>query len=673
LEKYWIEKDNSYQKLLTILLKLTLLSVPLYVNKYIYNFRVNQEAVLKLFAVFLIAIWLVKIINTEKYSLQKTKLDLPIILFSLALILSLFISKTKTVSFQEFIIFLSYILIFFLITNNLDNKANFNSFIHLFFIISLVVSIYTLMQYYGIDPYLSDLHSLTSTIGQKNWISNYLAMIFPGAFSYFLLEQSQKRILYFLLLSILYTTLMICQSRGIWISIGLTLIFAIYIIIKFKLYEIFHKNKKWLTLLLITLLLITIIYSTDNPLNKSAITVPQRAMTTFDEQDPSINTRFLIWKTTLEMIKERPILGSGIGTFKMNYLVYQAEFLKNNPYYIQYSGKARDAHNEYLQMWAELGIIGLGIFIGIILMFYSSIINYLKKVNKDNEKDKIIVFGLILGITCFLIHSIFTFPLRVPALGVTFFALLGLTVIYIRKINLDKTCSDNKPKELKLKNKGIKIALTVLVLFFMIWTINLVAVKPYIAEIKYFNGMRHNVDGNYKEALTYFEQAALLYPYNGRILHALGTTYYNLGNLSKAEEVLQKAIRYMIDANTFYNLGLVYRQAGLFSKAEEEFRYAAYLIPKFTKAYYDLGYLYFIQEKYDDTIEQWSKILEIEPLFDNKYIVLNNLGIVYKKKQMPDKALEYFLEALVLAPEDSPVIEEIEKEIYNIYKSNLDN
>jgi len=207
----------------------------------------------------------------------------------------------------------------------------------------------------------------------------------------------------------------------------------------------------------------------------------------------------------------------------------------------------------------------------------------------------------------------------------------------------------------------------------MIWTINLVAVKPYIAEIKYFNGMRHNVDGNYKEALTYFEQAALLYPYNGRILHALGTTYYNLGNLSKAEEVLQKAIRYMIDANTFYNLGLVYRQAGLFSKAEEEFRYAAYLIPKFTKAYYDLGYLYFIQEKYDDTIEQWSKILEIEPLFDNKYIVLNNLGIVYKKKQMPDKALEYFLEALVLAPEDSPVIEEIEKEIYNIYKSNLDN
>lgn len=38
---------------------------------------------------------------------------------------------------------------------------------------------------------------------------------------------------------------------------------------------------------------------------------------------------------------------------------------------------------------------------------------------------------------------------------------------------------------------------------------------------------------------------------------------------------------------------------------------------------------------------------------------------------MPDEALEYFLEALQLVPEGSPIIEEIEKEIYNIYKSNL--
>mgnify|MGYP003681900109 CR=1 FL=1 len=618
--------------MLTIFLKLLLIIIPLLVNKYVYNFRVNQDTILKLFTIILFSVWLVKIINTEKYSLKKTKFDLPLILFTLVLVLSFFISKTKTVSLQEFIIFFSYILLFFLITDNLNKKADFDSFIHLFFIISFLVSIYTIIQYYGIDPYLSDLYSLTSTIGQKNWISNYLAMIFPVMFSYFLLEQTKKnKIIYFALLAVLYTTLMICQSRGIWISISLTLIFAIYIVIKSNLLKIFQENKKWLFLLLVTFLVITIIYSTDNPLNKSAITVPQRALSAFDAQDPSINTRLLIWKTTLEMIKDRPIFGLGIGTFKMNYLEYQSEFLKDNPYYVKYSGKAGEAHNEYLQMWAEIGIVSLGIFIGFILMFYSLIIDYLKK--NDIEKEKIIVFGLVLGITCFLIHSLFTFPLHVPALGVTFFALLGLTVVYTRKINLVKTDSDNRQKEFKLKNEGIKIALTIFVLVFIIWVINLVAIKPYVAELYYFKGIRYYVDSNYREALPNLDYAAQLDPYNGRILHALGTTYYHLNNQSKAEDILQKTKKYITDRNTFRNLGLSYMQSSRYQEAEKEFKHAIYLDPKFTKAYVDLAYLYAKQEEYDKAIVEWKKILEIDPDFYEKYNVLYFMGLAIKKNK----------------------------------------
>lgn len=668
--KYLIKEINIYNNLIIIFLKLLLLTVPLFVNKYVYNFRVNQEAILKLFTVILFSIWLIKIINTEKHSLQKTKLDLPLILFALVLFLSLFISKTKTVSLQDFIIFFSYILIFFLITNNLNKKINFNSFIHLFFIISLLVSIYTIIQYYGIDPYLNDLHSLTSTIGQKNWISNYLAMIFPVAFSYFLLEQRKKnRILYFFLLSILYVTLMICQSRGIWISITLTLIFAIYIIIKFKFCEIFKRNKKWLFLLLVTFLVITIIYSTDNPLNKSAITVPQRVISTFDEQDPSINTRLLMWKTTYEMIKDKPLLGSGIGTFKMNYLNYQAEYLRKNPGYIKYSGKAGEAHNEYLQMWAELGIIGLGVFILIFYFFYKTIFNFFK--SSKNIKDKTITLGLVMGITSFLIHSLFTFPLHVPALGITFFAIMGLTVVYMRKTNFYEANPDNGLKEVKGINKKITIVLSILIFIFMIFAVNLLVIKPYMAEIYYFKGMRYNVDKNYTKSLPNFQYAIQSDPYNGRILHALGTTYYNLNISSKAEEILQEAKKYMIDVNTFYILGLNYPKLNMFEKAEKEYKYAIYLDPKFMKAYIDLAYLYAKLEEYDKAIIEWNKILEIDPDFSEKYNVLYFIGLAYNKKEKPDRALEYFLQALQLAPEGSSIIEEIENEIYNIYRSNL--
>jgi len=78
------------------------------------------------------------------------------------------------------------------------------------------------------------------------------------------------------------------------------------------------------------------------------------------------------------------------------------------------------------------------------------------------------------------------------------------------------------------------------------------------------------------------------------------------------------------------------------------------------------------KENYDGTIEQWEKILEVEPNFSDSYIILYSLGIVYNKKQMPDKALEYFVRALQLVPESDPIEKEIEVEINKIYKSKLE-
>ena len=667
-----ILKEDYCKTIILICLKVLILTIVLLVNKYVYEFRVNQEMILRLFIIIILTLLVIKYFIEKEISWFKNSLNLPIFLFVLVMSLPLLRVNVIRVSLRDYEIFISYFILYFLISNNIDEENQFDSFVKLFFIISLIVALYTLMQYYGLDPYLKELNALSSTIGQKNWISNYLALIFPIIFSYFLLQKIRRnKIFLFLLLFIVYTTLMICQSRGIWISISLTLLIGIFFISKFKIVRTFQNNRKWLFLLLLTFLLITIIYSTENPLNKSAITVAQRAISTFDEQDPSINTRMLIWRTTLQMIKEKPLLGSGIGTFEMNYLDYQAEFLKSNPYYIKYSGKAREAHNEYLQMWAELGLVGLGVFLSIIFIFYNFIINYFKK--EHDDKKKIIVLGLLMGITCFLFHSLFTFPLHVPALGSAFFVIMSLTMVYIGNFNLSEVKKEKIIKKIQLKILKLKFnyIIVVLVLVIMLIAIDFLVIKPYTAEIYYFKGVRYNKNNNYADALPNFDYAAQLDPYNGRILHALGTTYYNLNMQSEAEEILQKGKNYINDRNLFRNLGLSHMQIGNYEKAEIELKHAIYLDPKFTEAYFDLGYLYLLQEDHEGTIKQWSKILEIEPEFYKKYIILFNLGMVYKKKEMPDKAVEYFLQALQLVPEDSPIMENIEEEIYDIYKGNL--
>jgi len=735
MKTYILKNYNNLQNLEILILKLTILFTPLILNKYVNYFRANQIAWLKLFSIIGITLCISKYLLTKKFIWKRSKLNLPIYLFILIMSFSIFKNNSIKISYRDYLIFLSYFILYFLIINNITIESTFHSFIRIFFISSSIIAFYTILHYYGFIPYLKEYGPVISPIGQKNWTSNYLTLIFPLMFSYFLLEENKKgKKIYFLFLSIIYAALMICQSRSIWISLGLTFFLGVYLIYRFGLLPFFYRNKKWLIVLLSTFLIITLIYSTENSLNKSPLTVTQRALSTFDEKDPSINTRFLIWKNTLQMIRDRPFLGGGLGDFGMNYLDYQAKFLQDNPQYIKYWTNAKEAHNEYLQIGTEMGLLGLGTFILIILIYYGLVIKYFKKESIDyqkeidniknydllkehkevrlaryqlkdkqnqklvkkegivsclnsnelklspsesQDKNKIIIFGALIGISCFLIHSLFTFPLHVPALGSAFFIIIALTIVYMQDFNLTEwQKKKHRGKNVNKNEKGLKISrltilYSILIFLIMIFVIDSVVIRPYLAEVYAFQGKENFINTNRREALSKFEHATLLDPYNGTILLNLGATYYNLGIYEDAIGVLKESRKYKNDRNIYRNLGLCYMKTKKYKEAEDKFKYVIYLDPNYTIAYFDLGSLYFLQKDYNKAIEQWEKALKIEPNFAENYVILANLGIVYNKKEMSDKALEYFVQALQLAPEGSPIIEEIEGEIYNIYKDRL--
>jgi O-antigen ligase/Tfp pilus assembly protein PilF len=637
---------------------------------------------LKLLLIIALALWAIETLNKRKFIWEKNSLNLPFLLLIGLMTISLVRSEYFAVSFKDYVIFLSYFILYFLAINHIKQERQFDIFIKLFFFTSFVVALFALLHYYGLDPYLKDIPQLISTIGQKNWVSNYLAMIFPILFSYFLLEKNNSKIIYYLLLSLLYAILIIFQSRGIWISAVLTLISGIFFLYKFRLANILKENKRWLFLIFITFILITVIYSTQNPLNKSTDAIPQRITSIYEDNFSSLNPRLLIWNTGLEMIKDRPFLGIGIGLFKMDYLDYQAGFLEQNPYYLKYLSRAEEAHNEYLQLAAELGIIGLGIFLYILLIFYRSALKFLnEKKEGKGKKENLILWGLLMGITCFLFHSMFTFPLHVPALGSAFFIIFALTFLYINNFfNLEQQDQLKTEKDEKKKNRGEKskkkknkyfrnkkfkavYIYMILVLFLMVVAINFLVIKPYIADIAYFKGVKYYNRQDYQRALPNFEQAGKLDPYNGKILYALGTNYYNLNEYSKAEEILGRAENYVRDKYLFRNLGLCYIKLGDYKKAEEELEYAVYLDSEFISAYLDLAHLYDSQQDYDRAIINWLKVLEINPDYSERYKILYNLGLMYQRKEMLYRALFYFRQALDSAPEGNSLIENIKKEI----------
>ena len=672
--------NKNYQKIWKMCFLLIIALPALFVYKHVYNFKINQTVIINLLIFGMFAFYILNAVSEEKFTYLKNSLNLSILLFVLFAALSILLNNTLSVSQRDFTIFLSYFLIYFLVINSIRNKNSFNLCLIIFFITVSLISLYLLLQYYGLDPFLSDIQRLTSTLGNRNYVASYLALIFPIAFSFFLIETKKiNKILVESVLIIIYTGIIICHTRAIWVALFLSLMFFKFILSYFKINKILKDNQKWLIILFSLFLLITLIYSTNNPLNRSSITASERAVSAFDMKGSSQRTRFLIWQSTIDMIKDRPLFGSGLGTFPLHYLNYQADFLKRNPEYLKFTAKAAEAHNEYLQIWAEMGIIGLLTFILIIIIFYNTTINLIRKIKTINEK--IVIIGLISGITVTLLHSIFSFPFHIPAIGAAFWFIIGITIssenIFVKKEKGDKSTNYYEINFSALKNrkfyKFMKIFLIITVIILMLLVINAFVIRPYRAELYLYQGRRWLIDENYKNALPVISYAQELDPHNGRVLHALGATYYNLNEFSKAIDYLQEAKKYIIDVNTFYLLGLSYSKLNMFKEAEEEYKKAIYLNTRITEGYHYLGLLYFLQENYDDAIEQWNKILEIEPDFSNKFIVLNNLGIVYQKKEMPDKALEYFLEALQLAPEGSPIIEEIELEINKIYKSKLED
>ena len=74
-------------------------------------------------------------------------------------------------------------------------------------------------------------------------------------------------------------------------------------------------------------------------------------------------SRIKLWKTAIMMIKEHPILGVGNGNFISRYNEYVSKYkgLSYNAY------KRYPAHNSYLKVESELGIVGIVSFLAVLI------------------------------------------------------------------------------------------------------------------------------------------------------------------------------------------------------------------------------------------------------------------------------------------------------------------
>jgi O-antigen ligase len=141
-----------------------------------------------------------------------------------------------------------------------------------------------------------------------------------------------------------------------------------------------------------------------------------RFVGTVNAEDPTTG-RAHFWNVTLDIIKHHPVIGTGLGAFDVVYTRYDT---RNGTFRLE------QAHNDYLQVLSDAGIIGaaLGCFFIFVLFRLA-----LKRAQSGDVFRRGVAMGALSGCFAVLVHSFFDFTLHTTSNALLFLFVAALATL----------------------------------------------------------------------------------------------------------------------------------------------------------------------------------------------------------------------------------------------------
>jgi len=351
-----------------------------------------------------------------------------------------------------------------------------------------------------------------------------------------------------------------------------------------------------ITALVVLIFALTLIFSIPNPLNLKKRNVVERGISVLNLAS-SASQRLLIWQVALELIREKPVFGWGVGTFGVHYPLAQGKFLsrEENKGYIPQANRSIHAHNDYLEIWVETGIVGLLIFLWIIFSFYRRAFSFLRKNYTMQSFSSLFLIFLIGGVTSFLIHAGVSFPFHIVQNGMVFWLLMALSGKIIQgELNPPSIHCSNKPGRCRSRIYPprfiIRWAIPVLVVasafYLASWR-----VRIFTSDLQVKQAELLMEAGFYPQAKEKLSQAIRINPHNAQAFAYLTRVYGYLGLYQEVVESSQKAEKGWNIANIHNHKAFACLNLGKTDEARKALERCIFLYPNFAAGYINLGYL----------------------------------------------------------------------------------
>lgn len=373
------------EKLILYLFCGLLFLVPLVMWPYTSEvFEFNKMVTVYIFTTLVVGAWIIRCVIEEKFIFKKSILDIPLIVFLGSQSISTILSIDPSVSFFGYysrfngglLSVICYSLLYWAFVSNLNQKQA-RLTVHYSLFTAVLVSLYGVAEHFGIDKsvWVQDVQSrVFSTLGQPNWLAAYLVALLPIIFNFQFLISNKLKIFNYLISILLFATLLFTKSRSGLLGLAVALV----IYWAFTLFKNFKQHKKSFLFFNLAFAFLALVIGTQftpsifklKEINNKKEVVTGPALETGGTESGTI--RKIVWKGAIDIWQHYPIFGTGLETFAFSY--YQFRPIEHNMV-SEWDFIYNKAHNEYLNMLANSGILGLGTYL---FLLTTSIIQFYK-------------------------------------------------------------------------------------------------------------------------------------------------------------------------------------------------------------------------------------------------------------------------------------------------------
>jgi len=271
---------------------------------------------------------------------------------------------------------------------------------------------------------LSSIGEIQSVYSNKNGLASAVFVKIPFALGLMVFSRKWLRAIGILGIFLAITATLFLSTRAFYLGLfALTVLLTIFSIIRF-----FQTHNKYqlrlIGIYLILVLFAFLIFSTTQrylyPQTQSGYDVSVEArLVTIAKTDASVVARLEGWKRSWHVFKENPILGIGLGNWKIATL--KEENLTSQDFTFHYK-----AHNDFIEITTETGIFGGLFFIALFLLIGLA---FIKVVLKNSSPEWLtLLFLPAFGLLCYSVDAFFNFPQDRPEIQALFVLYVGMAV-----------------------------------------------------------------------------------------------------------------------------------------------------------------------------------------------------------------------------------------------------